>query len=70
MRLFIYFNIIGIQIFCIDNAIKKAICLVFYAYIFNFIIYLMIYIINIYLCHEMVINVFFLLYIFSDNSKY
>ena len=73
---FIYFNIIWIKIFDIDNIIEKVVCVVLYAFMFDFITLFLIYTVNIklvlihYLSREMLVNVFVLLNILSDNSKY
>ena len=63
MTVFIYFNIISIKTFYIENIIEKGLCSFFYIYIFDFIthflIYLLIHIFLIrYLRPEIVINVF------------
>ena len=74
--LFVYFNIIWIKIFDIDDIIEKVVCVVLYAFMFDFITLFLIYTVNIklvlihYLCREMLVNVFVLLNILSDNSKY
>ena len=70
------FNFIWIKNFYIDNIIEKVVYSVFYVYIFDFITDSYNKFINIilllirYLCCEMEINVFALLDILSNNSKY
>ena len=61
------------NIFYTDKIIEKVIFSVFYVYIFNFITdiqFILLICTNFLLCREMAINVFVLLNILSDNSKY
>ena len=66
----------GSKNFYIDNIIEKVVCVVFYIYKIDFITHFYNAFIKIklllihYLCREMKINVFVLLDILSNNSKY
>ena len=62
--------IVRIKIFYINHIIEKVICSVFYVYIFDFITHFSFIFLVCYLCSEMVINVFVLLDILSNGSKY
>ena len=67
--LFIHFNIIFIKTFYVDDIIEKVVCAVFYIYIYDFITHFLFIFSVFYLWNTMVINVFVLLDILSNNSK-
>ena len=64
--LFIYLNIIWIEIFYTNNIIEKEARVAFYAYIFDFTAQ---FLLICYLWLEMIISVFVLFYISWDTSK-
>ena len=72
----IYFKIIWMKILYNDSIIKKVVCAVFLCLYLWFCYSFLIYIINVKLvlicslCCEMIINVFVLINVLSDNSKY
>ena len=67
--LFIYFNIIWIKTFCIDNIIE-VVCAVFYIYILDFIMHFLFVFQFCYLSSEIVTNVFVFFENLPNNSKY
>ena len=70
---FIYFSFIWVKSFYIDNIIRKVICSFFKFITLTLLLIFYLnysYILPLILCRKMVINVFVLLNILSDNSIY